>query len=145
MEKASTIEELIAAVLEDISKKGFSSVMPFSIGRVEVRMVQFADANGIELASNELYMSAKQLQHSMRASKQGTGKTGELHNSHKTYRQERIQWQALCKDRKRPEGVYFLGDKTQPIRGSFSLLVFVIDINLRQRYEIILMIVSFRA
>ena len=52
MEKASTIEELIAAVLEDISKKGFSSVMPFSIGRVEVRMVQFADANGIELASN---------------------------------------------------------------------------------------------
>lgn len=47
MEKASTIEELIAAVLEDISKKGFSSVMPFSIGRVEVRMVQFADANGI--------------------------------------------------------------------------------------------------
>ncbi len=57
----------------------------------------------------------------------------------------RIQWQALCKDRKRPEGVYFLGDKTQPISGSFSLLVFVIDINLRQRYEIILMIVSFRA
>ncbi len=52
MEKASTIEELIAAVLEDISKKGFSSVMPFSIGRVEVRMVQFADAHGIGLASN---------------------------------------------------------------------------------------------
>ena len=73
MEKASTIEELIAAVLEDISKKGFSSVMPFSIGRVEVRMVQFADANGIELASNELYMSAKQLQHSMRASKNAKG------------------------------------------------------------------------
>ena len=73
MEKASTIEELIAAVLEDISKKGFSSVMPFSIGRVEVRMVQFADANGIELASDELYMSAKQLQHSMRASKNAKG------------------------------------------------------------------------
>lgn len=73
MEKASTIEELIAAVLEDISKKGFSSVMPFSIGRVEVRMVQFADANGIELASNELYMSVKQLQHSMRASKHVKG------------------------------------------------------------------------
>ena len=73
MENASTIEELIAAVLEDISKKGFSSVMPFSIGRVEVRMVQFADANGMELASHELYMSAKQLQHSMRASKNAKG------------------------------------------------------------------------
>ena len=73
METASTIEELIADVLEDISKKGFSSVMPFSIGSVEDRMVQFADANGIELASNELYMSAKQLQHSMRASKHAKG------------------------------------------------------------------------
>ena len=73
MEKAYTIEELIAAVLEDIAQKGFSSVMPFSIGNVEDRMHQFADANGIELASDELYMSAKQLQHSMRASKSAKG------------------------------------------------------------------------
>ncbi|MBQ7472652.1 MAG: hypothetical protein IJS97_09595 [Prevotella sp.] len=36
-------------------------------------MSQFADANGVELASNELYMSAKQLQHSMRASKNAKG------------------------------------------------------------------------
>ena len=73
MEKAYTIEELIAAVLEDIAQKGFSSVMPFSIGNVEDRMHQFAYANGIELASDELYMSAKQLQHSMRASKSAKG------------------------------------------------------------------------
>lgn len=66
--EAKSVEELIAAVLNDISQKGFSSVMPFSIGSVEIRMSQFADANGIKLASNELYMSAKQLQHSMRAS-----------------------------------------------------------------------------
>jgi len=31
--------------------------LPFSIGNVEDRMMQFADANGIELASHELYMS----------------------------------------------------------------------------------------
>jgi len=67
------IEELIAAVLDDFREKGFSSVMPFSIGSVEIRMSQFADANGIELASEELYMSAKQLQHSMRASKNVKG------------------------------------------------------------------------
>ena len=73
IENAPTIEELIAAVLNDISQKGFSSVMPFSVGCIEVRMSQFADANGVELASNELYMSAKQLQHSMRASKNAKG------------------------------------------------------------------------
>ena len=71
--EGKSAEELIAVVLDDISQKGFSSVMPFSIGSVEVRMTQFADANGIELASNELYMSAKQLQHSMRASKNAKG------------------------------------------------------------------------
>ena len=65
MNKPSTIEELISIVIEDISRNGFSSVLPFSIGNVEDRMMQFADANGIELASHELYMSAKQLQHSM--------------------------------------------------------------------------------
>ena len=36
-------------------------------------MLQFADANGIELASHELYMSAKQLQHCMRTSKNAKG------------------------------------------------------------------------
>ncbi len=68
-----SIEELIAAVLDDIRQKGFSSVLPFSVGEVETRMLQFADANGIELGSNELYMSAKQLQHCMRASKGAKG------------------------------------------------------------------------
>ena len=71
--EVKSVEELIATVLDDINQKGYSSVMPFSIGSVEVRMSQFADANGIELASRELYMSAKQLQHSMRASKNAKG------------------------------------------------------------------------
>ena len=66
-------EELIAAVLSDIRQKGFSSVQPFSIGKVETRMMQFAQTNAITLASDALYMSAKQLQHCMRASKATKG------------------------------------------------------------------------
>ena len=65
----NTIESLIVTVLGDIRQKGYSSVRPFSIGKVEVRMQQFAQANAVTLASDELYMSAKQLQHCMRASK----------------------------------------------------------------------------
>jgi hypothetical protein len=69
----NSIELQIAAVLSDIRQKGFSFTQPFSIGKVEDRMIQFAQDNAIVLASNELYMSAKQLQHSMRASKKNKG------------------------------------------------------------------------
>ena len=69
----NTIESQIASVLSDIHQKGYSSVQPFTIGKVEVRMMQFAQANAITLASDDLYMSAKQLQHCMRASKGAKG------------------------------------------------------------------------
>ena len=72
-QETESIEELIAIVLNDINQKGYSSVLPFSIGCVEERMIQFAAVNGIELGSNELYMSSKQLQHCMRASKENKG------------------------------------------------------------------------
>ena len=68
-----TIESQIASVLEDIRRQGYSSVQPFSVGKVEMRMIQFAQVNAITLASDELYMSAKQLQHCMRASKGAKG------------------------------------------------------------------------
>ena len=68
-----TIEELIRAVLVDIQQKGFSAIQPFSIGDVEQRMKSFASINNIVLASDQLYMSAKQLQHCMRASKDAKG------------------------------------------------------------------------
>ena len=68
-----SIELKIAGVLSDIRQKGYSSVQPFSIGKVEERMAQFAQANGVILASDELYMSAKQLQHCMRTSKGAKG------------------------------------------------------------------------
>lgn len=69
----NTIESQIASVLNDIRQKGFSSVQPFRIGKVEERMMQFAQTNAITLASDDLYLSAKQLQHSMRASKGAKG------------------------------------------------------------------------
>ena len=68
-----TIEEQITAVLIDIEQKGFSAIQPFSIGDIEQRMMQFAQNNSVTLASNQLYMSAKQLQHCMRASKGAKG------------------------------------------------------------------------
>jgi hypothetical protein len=73
LETGISIESQIAAVLNDIHKKGYSSVQPFSVGKVEERMMLFAQANAVTLASDELYMSAKQLQHSMRASKAAKG------------------------------------------------------------------------
>ncbi len=69
----NTLESQIASVLSDIHQKGYSSVQPFAIGKVEVRMMQFAQTNAITLASDDLYMSAKQLQHCMRASKGAKG------------------------------------------------------------------------
>jgi hypothetical protein len=69
MVESLSIEELISAILNDIRQRGFSSVQPFSIGKVEERMMQFSQANSVILASDELYMSAKQLQHCMRKSK----------------------------------------------------------------------------
>ena len=68
-----SIEELIKAVLADISQKGFSPIQPFSIGKVELRMLLYAQTNNVTLGSDDLYMSAKQLQHCMRASKNAKG------------------------------------------------------------------------
>jgi len=73
LETGNSIESQIAAVLSDIHQKGYSSVQPFSVGKVEERMMLFAQANAVILASDELYMSAKQLRHCMRASKKAKG------------------------------------------------------------------------
>lgn len=71
--ESPSVETLIATVLSDIRQKGYSSIQPFDIGEVEERMLSFAQANGVTLASDRLYMSAKQLQHCMRASKDAKG------------------------------------------------------------------------
>ena len=67
------IEELISSVLADIRQKGYSLIQPFVIGKVEERMLLYAQVNGITLGGDELYMSAKQLQHCLRASKDAKG------------------------------------------------------------------------
>ena len=67
------IEQMISTILDDIHQKGYSFILPFSIGKVEDRMMLFAKEHQITLASNELYMSAKQLQHCLRASKGAKG------------------------------------------------------------------------
>ena len=71
--ESPSVETLIATVLSDIRQKGYSSIQPFDIGEVEERMQSFAQVNGVTLASDRLYMSAKQLQHCMRASKDAKG------------------------------------------------------------------------
>lgn len=68
-----TIELLISSVLKDIRQKGYSCIQPFVVGDVEERMKLFAQVNGISLGGKELYMSAKQLQHCLRASKGAKG------------------------------------------------------------------------
>ena len=68
-----SVEELINMVLTDIQQKGYSAIQPFDIGEVEQRMLEFAEVNDITLGSDRLYMSAKQLQHCMRPSKDAKG------------------------------------------------------------------------
>ena len=63
------IEQMISTILDDIHQKGYSFILPFSIVKVEDRMMLFAKEHQITLASDELYMSSKQLQHCMRTSK----------------------------------------------------------------------------
>jgi hypothetical protein len=67
------IEALILSVLADIKEKGYSLIQPFVVGKVEERMLLFAQVNGISLGGDDLYMSAKQLQHCLRASKGAKG------------------------------------------------------------------------
>ena len=50
------IEQMISTILDDIHQKGYSSILPFSIGKVEDRMMLFAKEHQITLASDELYM-----------------------------------------------------------------------------------------
>ena len=69
----NSVELKITEVLSDIRQKGYSFAQPFTIGKVEERMRLFAQANTVTLASDELYMSAKQLQHCMRALKGAKG------------------------------------------------------------------------
>ena len=63
----------IRALLYDIRCNGYSTRPPFAIGRVERRMFEYANRNGITLASKSMYFSAKGITHAMRSSKMAKG------------------------------------------------------------------------
>lgn len=63
----------IRSMLSEIHQLGYSKRQPFSIGRVEKRMSDFADNNGIRLSSKSVYFSAKGITHALRESKQAKG------------------------------------------------------------------------
>lgn len=68
-----TASQKIADVIADIDRDGFSRASPFAIGRVEKRMKDFAESEGITLASDSIYMRVKDITHTLRDSKQSKG------------------------------------------------------------------------
>ena len=65
----------IRSILADIAEKGYSSAKPFSIGKVDKEMKDYADEHGITLGSEEILMSVKQITHTLRESKTEKGKS----------------------------------------------------------------------
>ena len=57
MKTSVTIEALIGKVLDEISLKGFSSIQPFSIGKLEERMAEFAKINDIILGGFKTFVN----------------------------------------------------------------------------------------
>lgn len=70
-EKAS---ERIGKVLDDIEKQGFSRRVPFTIGKVEDRMRDYAKKHKIDLSSRSVYMTSSQIAHATRGTKKTAGK-----------------------------------------------------------------------
>lgn len=62
-------EQTIRSVIVDIERQRYSRKQPFPVGKVEDRMKKWAAANGVELGSEDLYMSAKQIAHTFRGVK----------------------------------------------------------------------------
>ena len=71
--ESSRAADKIRRVLYDIRQYGYSRLRPFSVGRVESRMRNFANVNGIEIAKGNLYMSPSAVSHAMRDSKKSKG------------------------------------------------------------------------
>lgn len=66
----------INSILADIAKDGYSKAAPFTIGNVEPEIKKYARENGIELGSDEIVMTTKQITHTLttRPSKVEKGK-----------------------------------------------------------------------
>ena len=70
---AAEAREKILTVLKDIGEKGYSTEKPFIIGKVEKRMLEFAEKNGIKLAGKHIYMASDSIAHAMRDAKAEKG------------------------------------------------------------------------
>lgn len=70
-----TPAQKIANAIKSLDDGKRVSATPFTIGDVEDRMKKYADANNIELASDKLSMSPRQIQHALRDTKSEAGKT----------------------------------------------------------------------
>ena len=68
-----TASQKIADVIADIDRDGFSRASPFAIGRVEKRMKEFAEREGITLASDSIYMRPHDIAHALRDDKKAKG------------------------------------------------------------------------
>lgn len=74
-QKAITAAQFIKAILESVKNRTrVLGPMVFSIGDVEQRMKDFALANGVSLASHDVYMSYSRIAHACRNSKKSDGK-----------------------------------------------------------------------
>ena len=64
----------IGNIVADIESKGYSQESPFTVGRIDPEMRQYANEHRIEIASDEIVMSVKQITHTLRESKDQKGK-----------------------------------------------------------------------
>lgn len=71
---ASNPSAKIAEAITSLKDGKRASATPFTIGNVEKRMREYAKQHGIELASDKLSMSARQIQHALRDTKNDANK-----------------------------------------------------------------------
>ncbi|MCM1333029.1 MAG: hypothetical protein NC248_10525 [Bacteroides sp.] len=62
----TSAHDKIMSVIEDIQKNGFSKQSPFTVGKVETALKEYAAQHGIEIGNGQLYMSPKQIAHTLR-------------------------------------------------------------------------------
>lgn len=68
-----TASQKNADVIDEIERNGHSRAEPFAIGKVEKRMKDFAEKEGITLASSSIYIRPHDIGHALRDDKKAKG------------------------------------------------------------------------
>lgn len=71
--RPSKVYQNIDNAINEFRAKGYVTGKPFPIGKVDKRIKDYADRSGIQLASDKMYMSPKQIAHTLRESKVSRG------------------------------------------------------------------------